>query len=94
MVSLAKATRKSDKFLKELDADDLYDQLNTMGAYLKELTGAVGKMANRQWGRARDLVADTAHDAEGTMKDNLGASLIIAVGLGVVIGYMIGRSSH
>ena len=51
------------------------------------------KTANRQLGRARSLAIDTAHDAEGTMRDNLGASLIIAVGLGVVIGYMIGRSS-
>ena len=33
-------------------------------------------------GHARNLVANTAHDAEGTIKDNLAASLILAVGLG------------
>jgi hypothetical protein len=39
-------------------------------------------------------VADTAHDAEATMKDNLDASLILALGLGMLIGYMIRRSSE
>jgi hypothetical protein len=64
-----------------------------MGAYLKELTSAFGKSASRQR-RARDVVADTTHDAEATMKDNLAASLILAVGLGMLIGYMIRRSSE
>jgi hypothetical protein len=89
-----KAERRSGKFLKELDADDFYDQLDIIGSYLKQLTSAFGKTASRQWGRARDVAIDSAHDAEGAMKDNLAASLIIAVGLGVVIGYMFGRSSE
>ena len=55
---------------------------------------AFGKTADRQWGRSRDLAIDTAHDAEGTIRDNLAVSLIIAVGLGVAIGYMIGGSSE
>ena len=71
-----------------------YDQLEFMGAYLKELTSGLGKTTGRQFGRARDVVAETAHDAEATMKDNLGASLILAVGLGIIIGYMIRRSSE
>jgi hypothetical protein len=93
MINWTKVEPKSGRFLKELDADDLYDQLNTIGRYLSQLTSAFGKTANRQWGRARNLAIDTAHDAEGTMRDNLAASLIIAIGLGVAIGYMIGRSS-
>jgi hypothetical protein len=93
MVNWLKAQHKSGRFLKELDSDELYDQLNAIGSYLNQLTSAFGKTANRQWGRARDLAIDTAHDAEGTMRDNLAASLIIAIGLGVALGYMIGRSS-
>lgn len=93
MMSWGKAERKAGRFLKQLDADDLYDQLDNMAAYLKELTSASGKMANRQWGRARDLAADTAHDAEEAIQDNLAVSLILALGLGVVIGYLIRRSS-
>ena len=94
MVSWSKAERKAGGFIKELDTDDLYDQLDTMRAYLKELTGAFGKIANRQWGRARELAGDTAHDTEDLMKDNLAASLILALGLGVFIGYMIRRGSE
>ena len=93
MVNWAKAEHKPGRFLRELDADDLYDQLDTIGAYLKQLTGTFGKTANRQLGRARSLAIDTAHGAEGTMKDNLAASLLIAMSLGVAVGYLIGRSS-
>jgi hypothetical protein len=39
-------------------------------------------------------VADTAHQTEEMMKDNLAASLILAVGLGVFVGYMIRRGSE
>ena len=92
MVSWSGTERKLGGSLKEVHVADLYDQLDTIGAYLKELTGAWGRMANGQWGRARHLVADTAHDAEQTMEDHLAASLIIAIGLGVLVGYMIGRS--
>ena len=93
MASWVGAERKS-RSLKEFDVGDLYDQLESMGAYLEELTSAFGKSASRQYGRARDVVADTTHDAEATMKDNLAASLILAVGLGMLIGYMIRRSSE
>jgi hypothetical protein len=90
MVSWSKAGRKAGGFIKELDTDDLYDQLDNVRTYLKELTGAFGKIANRQWGHA----IDTAHDTEDLMKGNLAASLILALGLGVFIGYMIRRSSE
>jgi hypothetical protein len=93
MASWVGAERKN-RSLKELDIGDLYDQLESMGAYLRELTSAFGKSASRQYGHARDVVADTAHDAEATMKDNLALSLLLAVGFGVLIGYMIRRSSE
>jgi hypothetical protein len=53
----------------------------------------VGKGASRQFGRARDFASDAAHDAEEAMKDNLAASLILAVGLGIIVGYLLRRSS-
>lgn len=93
MVSWSGAERKSGGVLKEAHVADLYDQLDTIGTYLKELTGALGNQANRQWSRARHLVADTARDAEETMEDHLAASLVIAIGVGVLVGYMIGRST-
>jgi hypothetical protein len=93
MASWLGAERRS-RSLKGLDVGDLYDQLESIGAYLNELKGAFGKSASRQYGRARDVVADTAHDAEAAMKNNLAASLILALGLGILIGYMIRRSSE
>jgi hypothetical protein len=48
MVSWSRAERKAGEFIKELDTDDLYDQLDNMRTYLKELTSAFGKIANRQ----------------------------------------------
>jgi len=62
--------------------------------YVQELSASVGKGASRQFGRARDLASETAHDAEEAMKDNLAASLILAVGLGVVVGYFLRRSTE
>ena len=56
--------------------------------------GAFGKIANRRWDRARELAVDTAHDTEDLMKGNLAASLILALGLGVLVGFMIRRSSE
>jgi len=78
MTSWGRTEQKASRLLKELDADDLHDQLDAMRAYLKELTGSFGKIANRQWGRA----------------DNLAASLVVALGVGVLVGYMIRRGSE
>ena len=94
MTSWGRAEHKACKFLKEFDADDLHDQLDSMRAYLKDLTGAFGKIANRQWGRAREQAVDTAQEAEDLMKGNLAASLIVALGVGVLVGYMIRRGSE
>ena len=93
MLNWDKAQHKGSRLLKELDKDDLYDQLDTVLSYLKEVTGTFNKAASRNWGRTRDQVADTAHQTEEMMKDNLAASLILAVGLGVFVGYMIRRGS-
>ena len=46
------------------------------------------------FGRARAYASDTAQDAEEVMKDNLAASLVLAVGLGVLVGYFIRRGSE
>jgi hypothetical protein len=89
-----RAQHRSGRFLKELDSDELYDQLNAIGAYLTQLAAAFGKIAKRQWGPARDRAIDAVHDAEGAMRDNIAASLLIAIGLGVALGYLIGRSSE
>jgi hypothetical protein len=95
MVSLARAERKAARFVKDnIDVDDLYDQLDSLRSYVHELSAGVGKSASRQFGRARDYASDAALDAEETMKDNLAVSLILALGIGVVVGYFLRRGTE
>jgi hypothetical protein len=95
MLSLARAERKASRFVKDnLAIDDLYEQLETLRDYVQELSASAGKNASRQFSRARTLAADAAQDAEETMKDNLAASLVLAVGLGILVGYFLRRGTE
>jgi hypothetical protein len=95
MVSLARAERKATRFVKDnLDVADLYDQLDSVREYVQELSASAGRNASRQFGRARAFASDAAHDAEEAMKDNLAASLILALGFGVLVGYFLRRSTE
>jgi ElaB/YqjD/DUF883 family membrane-anchored ribosome-binding protein len=95
MVSLAGAERKATRFVKDnVDIDDLYDQLDSLRGYVQELSASAGKSARRQYSRARDYASDAARDAEETMKDNLAASLILAVGVGLLVGYFLRRRTE
>jgi hypothetical protein len=60
---------------------------------VNDLSRQVSKGAKSGLNRARHVAADAAHDAEATIKDNLVASLILAAGLGVIVGFLIGRGS-
>lgn len=96
MVNMSKAEQKATKFVKDvkdLDIDDLHDQLDGLRAYVNDLSHSVGKSAKRGYKQARHLAADAASEAEDAIRDNLGASLILAAGLGVIVGYLIGRSN-
>jgi ElaB/YqjD/DUF883 family membrane-anchored ribosome-binding protein len=97
MMGLARAERKAARFVrdaKELDVDDLYDQLDALKSYVHELSGSLGKTASHQFGRARNYASEAAEEAEDLMKDNLAASLILALGLGLVVGYFIRRGTE
>jgi len=41
----------------------------------------------------RDYASEAAQEAEELMKDNLAASFVLALGIGLVIGYLIRRST-
>ena len=88
------AETKAGRFLKDLEAQDVYDQLDSVRDYLGDLTSSFSKIANRRVGHARGRALDTAQEAEELMKDNLAASLILAAALGVVVGYLIRRGSE
>ena len=85
---------RASRYLKELEVQDLSEQLDSLRSYVKDLTGSFGKIANRQWGRARHRALDAAEEAEEVMKDHLTASLIVALGIGILVGYMIRRGTE
>lgn len=90
-----KTEHKASRFLKELDADDLNEQLDAVRSYLADLASSFGGLANRQWGRARHRASHlSAREAEDMMKDNLAASLVVALGVGVLVGYLIRRGTE
>jgi hypothetical protein len=92
MLSLARAERKAARFVKDnVDVDDLYEQLESLRSYVNELSASVGKGASRQFSRARDYASEAAREAEEAMKDNLAASLLLALGLGIAVGYFLRR---
>ena len=45
-------------------------------------------------GSCARTVADTASDAEETMRANFAALLIVALGVGALVGYMIARGKE
>jgi ElaB/YqjD/DUF883 family membrane-anchored ribosome-binding protein len=94
MMSWGRAEDKAGRFLKELDAQDLHDQLDAVRNYLSDLTGSFSKIANRRLGSARGRAYDTVQEAEDMMKDNLAASLVVALGVGVLVGYLIRRGTE
>jgi ElaB/YqjD/DUF883 family membrane-anchored ribosome-binding protein len=95
MLSLARAERKASRILNEnADLDELYGQLDSLRSYVNELSKSVGKGADRQFSRARDYASEAAREAEEAMKDNLAASLVLAVGLGILVGYFLRRGTE
>lgn len=87
------AERKTSRFGRDLDIDDLYDQLDVLRGYVQDLSRGASKSAGESFSRARDYASGAARDAEETMKDNLAVSLVVAMGLGVVVGYLLLRAS-
>ena len=55
------------------------------------MAASTSKIANRQWRDTRGQALDTAHEAEEMMNENLAASLVLALEIGVLIGYLIRR---
>ncbi len=95
MISWAGAERKAARLLKgNLDIDDVYDELATLRNSVRALSARAGHSASRGYDRARNSAVETWDDAEEVMKDHLAASLILAIGLGVAVGYFLRRSTE
>lgn len=87
--------RKSPRSLRDnIDLGELYDQIDSLRNFVSDLASSLGKGAVRRVDRARDYAAETAREAEDVMKDNFAASLLLALGIGVLAGYFLRRSSE
>jgi ElaB/YqjD/DUF883 family membrane-anchored ribosome-binding protein len=95
MINWAGAERKGARLLKgNLDIGDLYDELEGLRDSVRALSARAGKGASREYGRARAYASETVDEAEELMKDHLAASLLLAVGLGILVGYFIRRGTE
>ena len=81
------------KSLRPTDITDIAQQLSAASAYLGQLTESFGKRANSQLDRARAALSDAAHDTHENLRENVVVSLVLAAGVGLVVGYLIGRSA-
>ena len=84
MVSWGKAERKTGRLSQALDI---------IRGHLKELSHDSAGPHTTSSG-ARAFASETAHDAEDTMHDHLAASMLVALGLGVLVGYLIRRGTE
>ena len=85
--------RETGRLLKRIDIPDLSDQLDVVRDYLQELTNSFSKIANRRLRNARERTLDTVEGTSEIMRDNPAASLVMALGVGLVIGYLIRRGT-
>ncbi len=94
MLGWPKAERRASRLVTNVDLEDLHDQLDTLRTYIHDLSENGGHRADRGLGRARHFATEAAHEAEAAVKDNLAASLVLALGLGLVVGYFIRRGTE
>jgi hypothetical protein len=81
MTSWGRAENKAGRFLKQLEAQDLGD-----------LTGSFSRSPTVN-GVMREAAPSTGCRGE-VMKDNFTALLVVALGVGVLIGYPIRRGTE
>ena len=85
MTSRGKWDREPAKLLKRIDISDLSDQHDAVRDYLQELASSFSKIANRRLRNARERTLDTVEGTSEIMRDNPAASLVMALGVGLVI---------
>ena len=73
------------------DTQELADQIETIRAEMQNLTSTVGRIANKQLGRAQDKAVEAANQAEDAIRQNPLQAVAIAVGLGFLFGVLTRR---
>jgi ElaB/YqjD/DUF883 family membrane-anchored ribosome-binding protein len=91
MSSTDTARAAAKRALGERDTDDLANQIDAIRAEIQSLTSTVGRIANKQIGRAQDKAVETAQEAEEAIRRNPLAAVGIAAGLGFLFGVFTRR---
>ena len=73
------------------DTEDLAAQVAAIRADIQNLTSTLGRVANKQLGRAQDTMMEKTHEAEDAIRRNPLSAVIIAVGLGFLFGVFTRR---
>jgi uncharacterized protein YjbJ (UPF0337 family) len=73
------------------DTDELADQIEAIRTDIQSLTSTVGRIANKQLGRAQDTAMDAARNAEDAIRQNPVSAVAIAAGLGFLFGVFTRR---
>ncbi|MGO8841086.1 MAG: YqjD family protein [Methyloceanibacter sp.] len=84
-----RAAKKSSGTSRE--TEELADQIEAIRADIQSLTSTVGRIANKQIGRAQDKAVETANQAEEAIRQNPLSAVAIAVGLGFLFGVFTRR---
>ena len=69
----------------------LADEIDTIRTEIQNLSSTVGRIANKQIGRAQVRATEAAHDAEAAIARNPLTAIAIAVGLGFLLGVITRR---
>jgi ElaB/YqjD/DUF883 family membrane-anchored ribosome-binding protein len=73
------------------DTQELADQIEAIRTEIQNLTNTVGRIANKQLGRAQDKAQEAANQAEDAIRQNPLSAVAIAVGLGFLFGVLTRR---
>ena len=69
----------------------LADEIDNIRTEIQNLTSSVGRIANKQIGRAQVRATEAAHDVEAAITRNPLTAIAIAVGLGFLFGVFTRR---
>jgi uncharacterized protein YjbJ (UPF0337 family)/ElaB/YqjD/DUF883 family membrane-anchored ribosome-binding protein len=82
---------RSTALAKNGETDELADQIEAIRTDIQNLTSTVGRIANKQLGRAQDKAVEAASNAEDAIRQNPVSAVAIAAGLGFLFGVFTRR---
>jgi uncharacterized protein YjbJ (UPF0337 family) len=85
-----RARREIEDWYRSIEFN-LADAIETLRTEIQSLTSTVGRIANKQIGRAQVRATEAAHDAEEAITQHPFTAIAIAVGLGFLLGVLTRR---